>query len=215
MVPGGRGVDDDGVVATGFRDPRQLEEAAQLVHAGQAQAEEAVDVGVVEVVPRSLDELQGSPAGPEPAGQGLVGVELQGIERGRRGQDARVTCAPTRRAEHVTQRVRRSRWTRRGVRRPAPAAISAKATAEVLLPTRPSHSMNSKRGVRHSGGLASLGGGAPPRGPLSKSSSPTTLASTPVTRKVPGGSARPCWRSRISSDPAQQLALGLGRTGAR
>jgi hypothetical protein len=80
-VPGGRRVDDDGLVTTGLGDPRQLEEPTQLVHAREAQIEEAIDVRVVEISASLGDEAERSPAGPQPAAQGTIRVELQSPQR--------------------------------------------------------------------------------------------------------------------------------------
>ena len=195
-VSGGRGVDDDGVVAAGFREARQLQEAAQLVHAGEGQAEEAVDVGVVEIGASLPMRRRGRPAGAEPAGQGLIGVELQGIERRAAragcGSLARPPVEPSTSPSECAGSVDTT-----SVRRPAPAASAQGGrsggladpalAADELEAGRPALGADRLTGRETSGSR-----------PSTEASSPSTVASTPVTRKVPGGSGRPCWRSRIS-----------------
>ena len=140
-VSGGRRVDDDGVVPAGRRHPRELEEPAQLVHAGKAQAEKPVDVRVVEIGPALGDEVERAPAGAKPAGQRPIGVELEGAER-RPAPGTLVTPAPTRCPSTSPSECAGSVDTTRVLWR-APAAAIARAAAVVVLPTPPFPPMNS------------------------------------------------------------------------
>ena len=216
-VPGGRRVDDDRVVAARLRHARELEEPAQLVDAGEAQAEEAVDVRLVEIGAALGDEAEGRAPRAEPAGERPVGVELEGIERSRRPPGSRVTRAPTPAPEHVTQGVRRigrhderapagaGGREREGGRRGGlahPALAADELVAGRPAPgARPAHRPARRRGRRSSS---------------SPSSSPTTLASTPVTRKVPGGSGAPLLRARGSRGCGRAASRSIARrTAAR
>jgi hypothetical protein len=92
-MPGRRRVDDDlviGPVGPGGREAAQLEEADQLVDAGKREAEERVDVVVVEVGPAPDDPPQRLPALLDPPRERGVGVELDEREILRGPRDERV-----------------------------------------------------------------------------------------------------------------------------
>ncbi len=189
-VAGGRRIDDHGLVAAVLGHPRQLQEPTQLIDTGEAQSEETVDIPAVEIGASLRDQVKRAPADTKPAGQGPVGVQLEGVERRAVRRDPRdPRTHPT--AEGIAERVRGigrhqegaaaggtggERDGRRRGRLADPALAPDELVAREPAPGgRPSHRVR-----------------APPSRPSSNASSPTTLASTPVTLKVPGGSRGPC-----------------------
>jgi len=91
-VPGGRGVDHDVArrhARGGGRETVQLDEADQLVDAGQRERQQAIDVVLVQVRAARGNRAQRTPARGEPALERPIGVQLDGGERTASSRQAR------------------------------------------------------------------------------------------------------------------------------
>src|SRR6202022_2940405 len=158
------------------REPPQLDQADQLVHPREREAEERVDVLVVEIGAARGDEPEHPLPGAQPARERPIGVHL-----------GRVQAAPDeagRRREPLPQGVReRVRRIGRDQQRARPPA---------------------REGKRRPGGAGGLSHAALARIEAEHHScSKFAVASTPTTLSPPGSSPDR-WRSRISRSPPRK-----------
>ena len=207
-MAGGRRVDDHRLVAAGLGHAPELQEPTQLVDAGEGEIEEPIDVPLVEIRATLGDEPQGAAPRAEPAGEGLLGVELEGVERRAGSRDPRHPRAQPA-AERVTQRVR---GIGRHDERAPPGAGGREGegggsgrladptlAADELVAWRPAPGARPAHRPR-----------APGSGPSSSASSPRTLASTPVTLNAAGRLRAALLPRPDFPDAGQEILLGLG-----
>lgn len=130
-----RGIDDHVVVVVQRSEPLNLEQAEQLVDAGQRQLEEAVDIAAIENRAAQQDGAERRAPLGDPARQRAIGVELACAQRAAADRHAdRVGAKPA--TEHIAERVGRIGRNHEDAP-PLLAGRTACAAAQVVLPLPP------------------------------------------------------------------------------